>query len=226
MKKFKQFLFEELSSAAADLGATPQQPSQTPAKGTQPNVAQTELPVSDDERDRTPPDPIDWGELDDRIRDMAEQFEQILRMMGTMSWDSFVQWLLSNYGIDLTGVNTMGAWAILGKWYSKELVRWFEGNYPNATDEQFSTFREHMFGLDDRLQQLWDLHTSPSVPGWTNPNEPLGGADDDRYRPMDLNNPDTWDNFDPYNPFRQRWWSKPPNNQDDPNNPYPGVHQA
>ncbi|MFZ4600393.1 MAG: hypothetical protein ACOYNN_17270 [Terrimicrobiaceae bacterium] len=226
MKSFKKFLMEELSSSAADLGSAAQPSTPTTPKGTQPTTAQVELPVSDDERDRTPPDPIDWGELDDRIRDMTDQFESILRMMGILSWDAFVQWLWANHGIDLSGVNSTGIWSTLRKWYMKELETWFGNNYPNPTSNQQSTFQHHLFNLDDRLQELWELHDSPSTPGSTNPFQPFGGADDDRYRPMDLNNPDTWENFDPYDPFRSPWWARPPRNEDDPRNPYPGVYQS
>jgi len=226
MKSFKKFLMEELSSSAADLGSAAQPSTPTTPKGTQPTTAQVELPVSDDERDRTPPDPIDWGELDDRIRDMIDQFESILRMMGMLSWDAFVQWLLSTYGIDITGVRSDNVWGTLNKVYEKELTDWFYRTYPNATNQQESTFIHHLQNLDDRLQQLWELHDNPSTPGWTNPFQPYGGADDDRYRPVDLNNPDTWENFDPYDPFSYPWWGQPPRNEDDPRNPYPGVYQS
>jgi hypothetical protein len=41
---------------------------------------------------------------------------------------------------------------------------------------------------------------------------------------MDINDPNTWHNFDPNN---LPWWApRPPRNQDDPRKPYPGVYQA
>jgi hypothetical protein len=224
MKSFKKFLMEEVSSASVGLGTTPQQNSQGQPKGSQPSVAQVDLPVSDDERDRTPPDPIDWGELDDRIQDMIEQFESILRMLGMLSWDQFTTWLWYNYGIDITEYDSGGAWGFLSQWYEDQLKQWFENNYRNPTADQRSTFEHRLLNLDDRLRQLWEQHTNPSTPGSPNPYLPLGGADDDRYRPMDINDPNTWHNFDPNN---LPWWApRPPNNQDDPRKPYPGVYQA
>lgn len=214
---------EEVSTAQTGIAQSPQTAPQEQPKGTTPIVAQVDSPTFDDESpDRSPPDPIDWDEIDDRIQDFISDFENMMRMLGLMSWDDFVSWLRTNFGVN---IRTQSEFIFrMRNFFGQRLGEWYNQNYPNSTQEQNSTFDEHYRRMDDRLQQLWDEYTS--VPGVPSPYTPLGGMEDDRYRPMDLNDPSTWENFDPYDPFRYPWWAPPPHNQDDPRKPYPGTYQT
>ena len=179
-------------------------------------------------RENAPPDPIAWDELDEIIEDFIRKFENFLNSLRLLTYEQIRAYFKRAFNIDIGMIyDPTDAWIIIwGRWESY-LESWFDQRYPNATEEQRSTFLHRLEMFDERLMQLWELHLYPNTPGFPlNPYTPYGGADDPRYRDLDPNDSTTWGNWDPYDPFRFHWWQYPPNNMDDPFMPYPGVYSS
>lgn len=179
------------------------------------------------ENENAPPNPIDWQEVDDRMRDIEEGFNEWMRLINALGWDGFLLWLKNNLGINLGNINTDDFFLWYTNRYLDRFDQWFRENYPDASDEQRSTWYHKKDLFREKLSEIFHRHIYPSTPGNPNPWLPFGGADDDRYRPMDINDPSTWSNFDiENNPFLTPWWYKPNRIRDDPMKPYPGVYQG
>ena len=160
------------------------------------------------EKPGQPPEPIDWEEVDDRVEDLYDRFKQIMDMMRTLSWDAFLAWLQTNYGITPPGSFTEdNVFTYFVFDLFDQLHQWFMQTYPNATPEQVNTFTQRLSDLDDRLTDFY----APRPPG--SPGSPFGGADDPRYN-FDLQNPNTWEGINPFNPDFLR-----------PGAPTPGTYQ-
>jgi hypothetical protein len=219
MKTFKQFLREEITATPGDVGSSKAQSAPVfygggSPLGTTPTLPggwpykPQEKPETEEkpEKPGQPPEPIDWEEIDDRVEDLYDRFKQIIDMMRTLSWDAFLAWLQTNYGITIPASET-DAHSHFSFTLINQLHRWFMETYPNATSDQFNTFIQRLSDLDDRLYDLYD----PGPPG--SPGTPFGGADDPRYN-FDLQNPNTWEGINPFNPDFLR-----------PGAPTPGTYQ-
>jgi len=241
MKRFKEFLAEDITTATtgdttaskAESGPYPYMvPGSTPTlPGGWPYKPQDKpQDDSNDNEEQEKPTIIDWQELDDRIQEAIEEAERFAEMIRTLGWDAFVAWFFRTYGI---AINDTGQWidGILFN-ITEELWDWFRENYPNPSENQGNTFIQRMRQLDDRFFDII-INAQPGSPG-----TPLGGADDPRYQPIDLQDPFTWDNIDYFNrdfyrgpippgrlpdPRLRPWWTP---YDHDPSTPYPGTYQA
>ena len=194
-------------------GGTPTLPGGWPYK---PQDKPQGKPEDSDERDMPPL--IDWDEIDDRIQDAIEEAERIVKAWTSMTWDAFVLWLFNNYGINIASSSDYINF-ILSR--DTEIRDWFLENYPNATDEQFETFQERLSRLRRRIGDI----INPPAPGTT--GSPLGGADDPRYKPFDLQDPTTWGRIYYFHPdfYRGRGPGYlDPSYEDDQLRPYPGHY--
>lgn len=230
MKRFKQYLREMVADAAGGQ-TTPTSAQNVPAyiNPTNPQYPYkspypTPEPADTQPNENAPPDPIDWQDLDDRFQQELGLFEDIMRLLGTMGWDAWLAMLARAYGITLTNpMDITQISIILNRAIRDRLRNWFDRTYPNSTYEQKSTFEERIRQLDDRLFEIWEQTAYPD-----DAPAPIPAADDDRYRPLDINDPSTWENFDPYvpnvptSPYRQ----PPPNIRDDPLKPFRGPYYA
>jgi hypothetical protein len=235
MKSFKKFLIEVMTTAATTSttqgtssskaqsgpymvpGGTPTLPGGWPYKPQgKPQDKPQDKPEDSDDQDMPPL--IDWDELDDRIQDAIEEAERIVKAWYSMTWDAFVLWLFNNYGINIATSSDYINF-ILDR--DTDIWDWFFENYPNATDEQYETFQERLSRFRRRIGDI----INPPAPGTT--GSPLGGADDPRYKPFDLQDPTTWGRIYYFDPdfYRGRGPGYlDPSYEDDQLRPYPGHY--
>jgi hypothetical protein len=160
MKSFKQFLIEMASPQAAGSqqrnivppGSIPP-PKMPPPTRLDPGS----LPPGHDrpdDQEQLPPD-IDWQALDDRMQDLLRLYEDLLRMMGILPWDQFVEYMRRVHGnMTLSDRSDFDDWF---RAYSQgKLEDWFNERYPNATPEQIRTMIERIFGIYH--DELWEIY--------------------------------------------------------------------
>ena len=223
MKSFKEFLREEMTATPGDAGSSKAQSAPVFYGGGSPLGTTPTLPggwpykpqtEEKPENPHKPPEPIDWEEVDDRIEDLYDRFKQKIDMLGLLSWDAFIQWLETTFGVTTTGAGGgMDVYTRFTMTLYLQLQQWFMRTYPNATPEQVNTFTQRMRDLYDRFNDLFDDYVNPGPPTPGTPGTPFGGADDPRYN-FDLQNPNTWEGINPFNPDFLR-----------PGAPTPGPYQ-
>ena len=101
-----------------------------------------------------PPD-IDWQALDDRMQDLLRLYEDLLRMMGILPWDQFVEYMRRVHGdTTLSDRSDFDDW--FRKYSQGKLEDWFNERYPDATIQQIHTMIERIFGRYH--DELWEIY--------------------------------------------------------------------
>ena len=130
-----------------------------------------------------PPD-IDWKALDDKMQNLIEEYRLLLKLLGSLSWDQFVEYMRKHFGN-----TTLGNRDDFDNWfrvYSRDKVHeWFESRYPNLTIEQYRTFLQRLYEkYGEDIWKIFEKEYYPSdVPDNETPQE--GPSDRDRDRALE-----------------------------------------
>jgi uncharacterized short protein YbdD (DUF466 family) len=186
MKSFKQYLIEMESSDPTDSsqrnivppGSIP--PPKMPAPT---RLDPGSLPPGHDRpngQQPLPPD-IDWQVLDDRIQDLLGLYEDLMRMIGILPWDQFVEYMRTHFGnTTLRDRSDFDDWF---RQYSQgKMHDWFDSQYPNSSIEQWRTFLDRLYEIyGEDLWRIFEREYFPSdVPENETPQE--GPSERDRER--------------------------------------------
>ena len=156
-----------------------------PPKGPPPTRLDPDsLPAGHDRPNQpeNPPGDINWQGVDEEMQGILRQFEQIMQLMGTLPWDQLIEYLRRIFG----NIPALNDRLDFYNWYSQHstdgIRQWFRYRYPNATQEQFGTFIERVYGqFSDDMWEIMNRYYFPSdVPENETPQEGPSERDRDR----------------------------------------------
>jgi hypothetical protein len=137
-----------------------------------------------DDQEQLPPD-IDWEDLDQRIQGLLRLYEQLMRLMGTLPWDQFVEAVRRLLGNTVP----LGDRSDFDDWFRAysfgKMHEWFDSRYPNLNIEQYRTFLERLYEIYG--ENLWKIFEREYFPPDDTDDEteeegPQGPSERDRER--------------------------------------------
>lgn len=231
MKRFKQYLIEEMATDKAAPEATQTTPkssinppvpamfapdsvkqlySKTVSQQQDPNLQPGEdeevfeeepypeglyppplnWPAPTELNPTAPPDQVDWDRVREMIEEYARQIEQLGQLLRAGNIDALINFLRS-LGVTIpTGLDARELQYWLQQYFDDRMTEQVESLYPNMTHQQRLTFEQ-------MLRELFRRYLK-DAPNWF-PTAPRGPD----YRPIDINDPETWPgpDVDPNRPF-------------------------
>jgi len=159
MKRFIKFLAEAEAPqpATPTPDAAPISPTSMPNPfwfGTSPAQQKPYTPLVQPENEPQSPSDIDWQDLDERIREVMDEYEQLIRMMENMSVEEILKFMREKFGIGVDRIEDL--FFFLEDHYFKKINKYFHKQYfRNASPQQKRTYTEKMKQFNKMLEKLF-----------------------------------------------------------------------